>query len=337
MTKNIPQTLVNTDGYEYDGGAILRTALILDQVETGSSQLPLYINIGRVIVFLLIYALNYEQYGKYKAGDFIILISVLFLTLTIHYFNLIFVIFGLTDFKRKRFIQKIMGAFINAERNMNDSPFIKFTPVINLINPNYLKRWIILRKTALDLGEKYTRRVFMYTSCFIIIYGFLAAVFILTFFKLLQFDIVMSVAILGAYDILTILGFIIQMIRVGAEVNIEFIKHKEILMGIKRHLINIHINYEALSNKKVFNSSSLSVIIKLFKESELNKEERDGRIDELTMVIDNNIEQLDHDFEHSSLKLIGFTCTYELLNSVYSGILSLTLFSGQYLYTSGDL
>jgi hypothetical protein len=275
MSKQIPETLVNTSGYEYDGGAILRSALILDQVETGSSQLSLYINIGRVVLFLLLYALDYEQYGKYKAGDFIILISVLFLTLTIHYFNLLFVIFGLTDFKRKRFIQKIMGAFINAERNMNDPPFIKFTPVINLINPNYLKRWIILRKTALDLGEKYTRRVFMYTSIFIIAYGILATVFVLTFFKLLKFDIVMSVAILGAYDILTILGFIIQMIRVGAEVNIEFRKHKEILMGIKRHLINIHINYEALSNKSVFNSSSLSVIIKLFKESGLDKEERD--------------------------------------------------------------
>lgn len=176
------------------------------------------------------------------------------MTFTLHFINLIFVTFGITDFKRKLFVQKIMGSLINAERQQSDQHFIKFTPIINFVNPNYLKRWMTLRKTALDLGEKYTQRVFMFTSSFIIIYGTLAVIFTLTFFKILKYEIPLPVIILGYYDIIVILGFILQMIRVGAEVNNQFRIHKEILMKTKRNFINVRINYEALAKKKTFNS-----------------------------------------------------------------------------------
>lgn len=46
------------------------------------------------------------------------------------------------------------------------------------------------------------------------------------------------------------------------------------------------------------------------------------------------MELLDHDVENDSLKLLGFTCSYELLNSIYTGLLSVGLAAGQYLYSN---
>lgn len=63
---------LNTENYEYDGSTILRSALILEQVENGVSNVSLYLNTGKLIIQILIFALNYRQYEKYAPGDFII-------------------------------------------------------------------------------------------------------------------------------------------------------------------------------------------------------------------------------------------------------------------------
>ena len=43
------------------------------------------------------------------------------------------------------------------------------------------------------------------------------------------------------------------------------------------------------------------------------------------------MEILDHDFENNALKLLGFTCSFELLNSLVTGIIAYGLAAGQYL------
>lgn len=69
-----------------------------------------------------------------------------------------------------------------------------------------------------------------------------------------------------------------------------------------------------------------------FKEMKLHEEERIELIDSCIEVIDSNIEILDYDAENNSLKLLGFTCSYELLNSIYTSLFTLALATGQSVY-----
>jgi hypothetical protein len=232
---------------------MLRNCLILDQVETGSTRLASYINYTRMAVFVIVHAMDYSNYASYGMGDIMIIMSILYITFDIHFVNLGFVIFGLTDFRRKLFMQKNIGLLINAERHMNDPAYMKLIPVINFVNPVYLRRWIMLRRTILDLGLKYTLRVFIYMSVFIVVYGLQSIICVLSIFNLINFELPLGGMILVIYDITVIMVFFIRMIKIGAEVNAQFKDHKEILMNIKHNLINIRINYEHLLKIKVYN------------------------------------------------------------------------------------
>lgn len=122
------------------------------------------------------------------------------------------------------------------------------------------------------------------------------------------------------------------MIKVGADVNCCFITHTTKMLSLKTNLIDVQLNYDDLSDVKNFNSKTLKAIMTRFKELNLSEEERNERIENCINVIDHNVEMLGHDSEHSALKLLGLTCSYELINSIYTGLLSVGLAAGQYIY-----
>lgn len=126
-----------------------------------------------------------------------------------------------------------------------------------------------MRKASLDLGRKYTYRIFMYTSIFLALYGFLAVFFTLTFFDLLSYKIPFSVMVLGYFDIVVILGIILQMLKTGAEVNSYFAKHKGILLTLKRHFLEIKTRYQALCLKTRYDSETLQMMCDKLKELNL--------------------------------------------------------------------
>lgn len=119
---------------------------------------------------------------------------------------------------------------------------------------------MFLRKASLDLGRKYTYRIFMYSSIFLALYGFLAVFLTLTFFDLLNYEIPFSVKVLGYFDIVVILGVILQMLKTGAEVNSYFAKHKGILLTLKRHFLEIKTRYQSLCQKSRFGSETLQMM-----------------------------------------------------------------------------
>lgn len=129
---------------------------------------------------------------------------MVFLSVTMHMFNLMFISYGLVDFRRKFFFQKVLTWLIDPERKMHQTRIAKEIPVIDITEPNNLRRWMILRKISLDLGLKYTYRAFLYSSIFIGMYGLIALFFTLVFFGLLDYDISLPVFILGYYDVFLI-------------------------------------------------------------------------------------------------------------------------------------
>ena len=115
-----------------------------------------------------------------------------------------FIAFGIVDFRRKLYFQKIMNQLIDTDRSLTQSDFMRNVPLINILEPNNLRAWMDLRRVTLDLGKKYTKRVFMYSSMFILLYGSLALFFSFTFFGIVDFKISLYVILLGYYDVIAI-------------------------------------------------------------------------------------------------------------------------------------
>ena len=163
----------------------------------------------------------------------------------------------------------------------------------------------------------------------------MAAFFALTFFKLLPYNVPITMSILGYYDVVFVLGIILQMLTVGAETNSYFQKHTGVLLKLKRHFIEINSRYDSLVTKNQFKSETLKVIIEKFNELSYSEEKRKEHIYSWIEAIDFLIESLDYDSEHDCLKILGVKWTYELIKSIYTGLFSLGLAAGQYLYSQG--
>lgn len=174
------------------------------------------------------------------------------LNFILHTINLMFVSTGINDYRRKLFFQQSLSALLSPARTFNDPDFYAEIPSINITDPNSIRRWMFLRRATLDLGKKFTTRVYWYCSAFLAIYGLMGLFFILTFFKLISYNIPIRFTILCAYDILIVLGIILIMLNVGAKVNEHFGIHKGILLGIKHVMIKTKLNYAKLCEKEVF-------------------------------------------------------------------------------------
>lgn len=190
--------------HEYSGDLILREIAILDQISTGGTQLALYITIGRILIYFTNLVIHYDQLADYTMADIHIFISFIAITLTIHFINLKFIVFGVVDFRRKLFFLKVLMALIDPEGSLNEEEITKSIPVINITCPNNIRRWMRLRRSSLDLGKKYTYRVFLYSSMFIGLYGLIAVYLTLNLFELLDNEISLTVYIIGYYDVFVI-------------------------------------------------------------------------------------------------------------------------------------
>jgi hypothetical protein len=326
--ENLPEIKHNS----YCGKLLLREIAILDQVETKSSRIAMISVMIRTLIYIGYLGINYKDIVSFTYSDYIILMCLIFLGMTMHMVNLIFVVIGVVDFRRKLFFQKWMSCLLSPERRMNSPAYAKLIPTIDIFDSDNLRRWMTLRKVSLDLGKKFTYRVFMYSSIFLVLYGTIAVFFTLTFFDLLPYNIPFQVMVLGYFDIFVILGVLMYMLNTGAHVNSYFAKHKTILLGIKRRMMDVGLRFDVLKNKRSYNCDTLKALVEKSKEKWWSSEEVKEKTEEWIGVIDINMEVLEHDSENEALKLIGFKCTYELMNSIYSGLFTLLLASGQYIY-----
>lgn len=117
---------------EYKGDLLLREIAILDQVETPSIKLAKYTVITRTVLYILLQIPNLQIIADYTAVDYIILVCLMYVGITVHLPNLIFVVMGLIDFRRKLFYQKVMSALINPERKPRDPAYMSLVPAINI-------------------------------------------------------------------------------------------------------------------------------------------------------------------------------------------------------------
>ena len=320
--------------YLYSGEHILREIAIIEQSEAKSTKLLELVILIRTLIILSLLFLDVDKIKHLNGTDIFVVIVMMFLNFTIHYFNIKFAFTGIVDFSRKLFFQKVMGLLIDPNRSINNPDYYKLIPTLNVVDPDNLRRWLFLRRASLDLGKKFTYRVFLYCSSFLALYGLMALFFTLASIGLIDYEIPLRVTLLGWFDVITILGIIIKMLHIGAYVNEEFSVHKGKLLNLKHHFLMIKTRYESITTKRKYNCQCLKSIIRTLIKMDLSDAEREDLMENCISMIDFDIEMLDHDFENNSLKLLGLTCSFELMNSIYTGLLSFGLAVGQYFFSN---
>lgn len=102
--------------------------------------------LGRAILLMVVLGMNYEDSSKYSIADFYIFINLMFTIFSLHKVNLDFITFGVIDFKRKLYYQKILNDLLDIERSGKNTDFSHFIPNIDILNPSNLQTWVDLRR-----------------------------------------------------------------------------------------------------------------------------------------------------------------------------------------------
>ena len=126
--------------------------------------------------------------------------------------NFIFIFAGIIDFKRKLFFMKILQSMISVEKDP-DFTFATYFPTLNICNFKNLTSWMQLRAACLDLGKKYTYRIFLYCSVFMAFYTTFFLFILLMIFGILNYNLPIAIYITGTFDVMIILGNLLYMIK----------------------------------------------------------------------------------------------------------------------------
>ena len=264
--------------------------------------------------------------------EIMFLLFQIFIILLLYNANLAFVYAGAGDFKRKLFYMKILQSLITPEKD-EDFMFSNFFPTLNACCTENLKSWIQLRALTLDIGKKYTYRIFIYSAGFIVAYVLFFVFIMLSMFSFVDYKLPLTVSILGTFDVIVILGMILQMFRLGAQINNHFNIHKGVFLRIKKTLWEAKNNFEEFMQSTSNFSPSSQMYAEMLKVIELVKDDKYKYLDDWISLIDMIIQGLDYDRETNPLKIVGITASDEVIASIYTGIASFLFAFGQLIYS----
>ncbi len=71
----------------------------------------------------------------------------------------------------------------------------------------------------MDFGKKYMQRIFIYSSVFLGMYLFSAAILLLSFFDIVDYEFSPVFNLICIYDIVIVLGILLSMFHYGAKIN----------------------------------------------------------------------------------------------------------------------
>lgn len=174
----------------------------------------------------------------------------------------------------------------------------------------------------------------MYCSVFMAFYLAFFAFLLLSFLGVFKYQLSRTVYITGSFDITVILSILMYMLRLGAKVNEYFEIHKGKFIRLKKFFWKAKNNYYGLIHQKVRAGTEDKVFRDMIVKLNLSRRQRDRYIDEAILLIEITIQKLEYDQQTKPLKLMGLTCSYELLNSIYTAIASFLFALTQIFYTS---
>jgi len=192
----------------------------------------------RIILPLVVRVLEGNYWLAHHWYEYIITIMLMYFYMNIYGYNIKFISWGILDFRRKLFFMKILQSMISLDKDKH-FVFSHYFPTINIVCYKNLSSWAQLRCSSLDLGLKYTYRIFVYCSVFMAFYLAYFVFVSLSFFGFLDYDLPLTLYITGGYDITIVLVIILVMLKLGSDINEYFDTFKGILIKYKGIFLDI--------------------------------------------------------------------------------------------------
>ena len=287
--------------------------------------------------------------GNSSIEIYFTIITTIF-NIAIFIISMIFVEIGGNDYNRKLYFLKCLSSMINPDRLRVQILPIRYVPLINYFCPKNLKTWFYIRLLALDIGKRYMKRIELYASSFLFIYGLFLGILLLGLFDFLK---ILSI---DKYPLLYYMGFaqsgitfivIYRMMYLGAKVNEYFKIHRSEISLIKFKILDVINNFQKWKKMNAYFDPYLektkdfyyycAMYYKLKSEEDINDDKNNGfkipnpsyeeefleYLKNLTEEYSNLIEELELQEEINSIKLLGFTLNQELVslfNSAFIGL-----------------
>lgn len=234
----------------YKGDPILREIGLLESALIGFNWPLFFIVLVRVCLPSISHLYDMKLKIDMYWYEYFMVTSNVIIILLIYAVNLTFIYAGIIDFRRKLFYMKILHSMISPEKDKNFA-FSTYFPTLNICCTKNLNSWMLLRQACMELGKKYTYRIFVYCSVFMAFYLSLFIFLVLSYFGILEYQLPTVVYFTGAFDVVVVLGILFYMIWLGAQVNEYFLTHKGIFINLKKHFWEAKNNYARVITRYV--------------------------------------------------------------------------------------
>ena len=216
----------------YRGDNILREIGLLEKATMPSNAVAAIITFIRILIIYGVQIYHGNYYFAQYWYEYIMVAVLLYLYISTYRFNIMYIQWGITDYKRKLFYMKILNSMISFDKDQKFA-FSTYFPTINIAYAKNINSWMSLRNAWLDLGSKYTLRISSYWSVFLAFYTAFLIFTSLSLFGILDIELPIILYVAGYYDIIVILGILFIMLQTGAYINDYYDIHKGMLLQYK--------------------------------------------------------------------------------------------------------
>lgn len=168
---------------------------------------------------------------------------------------LTYIIVGVVDVKRKMFLMEQCSAFITSRESNNS--FLEYykIPRFDMSDVKTIDSWYTMRTAFIDLGRRYTYRIFIYTSLILPLCVFTIVILILQLFIKVE---IINVSALTAVIFLSFSCslYIVYMLVIGSKVNDMFQRHRDLIVTCSNDALHLR-KLEDVIEPEVFQALDL--------------------------------------------------------------------------------
>jgi len=255
------------------------------------------------------------------------IVIILFIINTFYFWGNIFTLsIAILDLRSKIFCIKQLGNLISPKK----VAFLrekKIYPTLNIFDPVSLKTWSNVRRVVGEYGRKYTLRCNFNVTITMIVYLFILAILALQIFGVIDDNGPLLVIVFG-YEIVVLFAIFISIMFAVAYVNNQYLVHKNLLKKNKtilsdfNRLSYLYVGKDSIEPDNYIYREGLRLL-----RNELGEENFEEKLimrtQKMTAMIDDIIEELDFEELNEPFTVMGIPITYNVLQAVAVGLVSL--------------
>mmetsp|Transcript_24924 Transcript_24924/g.28461 ORF Transcript_24924/g.28461 Transcript_24924/m.28461 type:complete len:689 (-) Transcript_24924:8-2074(-) len=271
---------------------------------------------------------GYTVYGQGPV-DGLYYISTFLLNLQYNILNFLFFSLTYADLQRRLFLMRSLSVLISVHKDRKFAN-LAYLPTIDVYEPNNILSWMNLRILSFDLGKKYSKRSYAYTSIMVICYFILAFWLVLVLFGLVNTskEDTNVQAIMTGCLLFIIFVFLALILVKGAQINDCFKTHKDLLLrNMNYYQYVFEHSSEICSDVRYINKMLLYAAYKF---DMTRRKELERKMRALVTISESLVERLNNDELKNPYKIAGVKVDWLLIGQLATIIASLFMFILQY-------